>query len=78
MTAANIRYALADRVQGPSAGGIGAMHVLARKSGLIGSINSLVHVLERHFLTRIWGSPIEAGRLLLLQANPMHATDCRW
>ena len=39
MTATNIHYELADRVQGLSAGGIGAMHMLARKTGLVGSIN---------------------------------------
>jgi hypothetical protein len=48
MSAANIHYELADRVQGLSAGGIGAMHLLARKTGLVGSINSMVHVLKRH------------------------------
>ena len=48
MTATNIHYELADRVQGLSAGGIGAMHLLARKTGLVGSINSMVHVLRRH------------------------------
>jgi hypothetical protein len=48
MTATNIHYELADRVQGLSAGGIGAMHLLARKTGLVGSINSMVHVLKRH------------------------------
>jgi len=48
MTASNIHYELADRMQGLSAGGIGAMLLLARKTGLVGAINSLVHVLKRH------------------------------
>ena len=48
MTATNIHYELADRVQGLAAGGIGAMHLLARKTGLIGDIDSTLHVLKRH------------------------------
>ena len=48
MTAANIHYELADRVQGLSPGGIGAMHLLARKCGLIRDIDTDVHVLKRH------------------------------
>ena len=48
MTASNIHYELADRVQGLAAGGIGAMLLLARKTGLIGDIDSMVHVLKRH------------------------------
>ena len=48
MTAANIHYELADRVQGLGAGGIGAMLLLARKTGLISAIDSKVHVLKRH------------------------------
>jgi hypothetical protein len=48
MTATNIHYELADRVQGLGAGGIGAMLLLARKTGLVGAINAMVHVLKRH------------------------------
>ena len=48
MTASNIHYELADRVQGLSAGGIGAMLTLARRTGLIRDIDSKVHVLKRH------------------------------
>src|SRR5262249_27540621 len=48
MTASNIHYELADRVQGLSAGGIGAMLLLARRIGLIRDIDSSVHVLKRH------------------------------
>jgi len=48
MTAANIHYELADRVQGLAAGGIGAFHLLARRTGLVGAINSMVRVLKRH------------------------------
>ena len=48
MTASNIHYELADRVQGLSAGGIGAMLLPARRIGLIRDIDSSVHVLKRH------------------------------
>ena len=48
MTATNIHYELADRVQGLAAGGIGAIYLLARRTGLVGGINSMVHVLKRH------------------------------
>jgi hypothetical protein len=48
MTAANIHYALADRVQGLSAGGIGAMLFVSRKTGLIDDINRNLHRLQVH------------------------------
>ena len=48
MTATNIHYELADRVQGLSAGGIGAMLLLARRTGLIGDIDRNLHLLKRH------------------------------
>jgi Transposase DDE domain group 1 len=48
MTATNIHYELADRVQGLGAGGIGAIHLLAQRTGLIRDIDANVHVLKRH------------------------------
>ena len=48
MTASNIHYELADRVQGLNPGGIGAMLLLARRIGLIRDIDHNVHVLKRH------------------------------
>jgi hypothetical protein len=48
MTAANIHYELADRVQGLGPGGIGAIHLLAQKTGLIRDIDAKLHVLKRH------------------------------
>ena len=48
MTATNIHDELADRVQGLSPGGIGAMHLLARKTGLIGDIDRSLHLFKRH------------------------------
>jgi hypothetical protein len=48
MTASNIHYELADRVQGLSAGGIGAIHLLARRIGLIGNIDRKLQLFKRH------------------------------
>jgi hypothetical protein len=48
MTAHNIHYELADRVQGLAAGGIGALFLLARRVGLIRDIDHNLHLLRRH------------------------------
>jgi hypothetical protein len=48
MAATNIHYELADRVHGLSAGGLGAMLLLARRTGLIGDIDRSLHLLKRH------------------------------
>jgi hypothetical protein len=48
ITASNIQYELADRVQGLACGGIGAMLLVARKTGLIGDIDQRLHLLKRH------------------------------
>ena len=46
--AGNIRYELADRVRGLGPGGIGAMHLLARRTGLAEAIDRRLHVLKVH------------------------------
>jgi hypothetical protein len=48
MAASNIRYEVAERVRGIALGGIGAIHLLARKLGLIEDIDRDVHLLKRH------------------------------
>jgi hypothetical protein len=48
ITASNIHYELGERVQGLSAGGIGAMLMLARTTGLISGIDTQLHLLKRH------------------------------
>lgn len=48
IAATNIQYELADRVQGLACGGIGAMLLVARKTGLSGDIDSRLHLLKRH------------------------------
>jgi len=47
-TASNIHYELADRVHGLGSGGIGAMHLLARRYGLIEAIDRRLHLLKMH------------------------------
>lgn len=48
MTATNIQYELADRVQGLSAGGIGVMLLLAHRIGLIRDIDANLQLLKIH------------------------------
>ena len=48
MTATNIQYEMAGRVQGLSAGGIGAMLLLAHRIGLIRDIDANLHLLKVH------------------------------
>ena len=48
ITASNIHYELADRVHGLAPGGIGAMLLLARRTGLINDIDHNLHLLKRH------------------------------
>jgi hypothetical protein len=48
MTAANIHYEPANRVRGLSAGGIGAVLLLAQKLALDKEIDRVLHLLKRH------------------------------
>ena len=47
-TARNIQYELAEKTRGLGAGGIGAMHLLARRTGLIEAIDRHLHLLKVH------------------------------
>jgi Transposase DDE domain group 1 len=47
-TAANIHYEIADRTRGLAHGGIGAIHLLARRIGLVDAINDKLHLLKIH------------------------------
>jgi hypothetical protein len=47
-TASNIHYELSNRVAGLGPGGIGAMHLLARRTGLIEAIDARLHLLKVH------------------------------
>jgi len=48
IAASNIRYQIAEKVRAISPGGIGAVHLLARKLGLIHDIDEGLHLLKRH------------------------------
>jgi hypothetical protein len=48
MAASNIHYQISDRVRAISPGGIGAIHLLAQKLGLVSDINDNLHLLKRH------------------------------
>jgi hypothetical protein len=48
MTASNIHYEIADRTRAIAPGGIGAIHLLAQKLGLVRDINDGLHLLKRH------------------------------
>ena len=48
LAARNIHYEVAERTRGVSAGGIGAMHLLATRVGLGAAIDAYLHLLKRH------------------------------
>jgi hypothetical protein len=48
LRARNIQYELSDRTRGLGAGGIGAMHLLARKTGLIEALDREVRLFKVH------------------------------
>jgi len=47
-TASTIHYEISDRIRGITHGGIGALHLLARKLGLIERIDQRLHLLKIH------------------------------
>ena len=47
-SAANIHYEMADRARGLAYGGIGAMHLLARQTGLAKAIDQKLQLLKLH------------------------------
>jgi Transposase DDE domain group 1 len=48
LAASNIHYELTDRTRAIAPGGIGAIHLLARRVGLIRDIDEGLHLLKRH------------------------------
>ena len=46
--ASNIQYEMAERTQGVNCGGIGAMHLLAQRVGLVDEIDRNLHLLKIH------------------------------
>jgi hypothetical protein len=48
MSGSNIHYEMAGRIEAVSCGGIGAIHLMAQKIGLVEKIDEGLHVLKRH------------------------------
>jgi hypothetical protein len=48
LAAANVHYELTDRTRAIASGGIGVIHLLARRAGLIHDIDEGLHLLRRH------------------------------
>ena len=48
LSARNIHYELADRARRLGSGGIAAMHLLVRRTGLIKAIDRRLHLLKIH------------------------------
>ncbi|MBU0952790.1 MAG: transposase, partial [Elusimicrobia bacterium] len=48
LKASNIRYEVDGRLQGISHGGIGLIHMLAKKTGLLKEIDKQLELLKRH------------------------------
>src|SRR4051794_37980125 len=48
MAASNIHYQIAERVRAIAPGGIGAIHLLAQRLGLVHDIDENLHLLKRH------------------------------
>jgi len=46
--AGNIQYEMAERTRGFAYGGVGAMHLLAQRTGLISALDQELHLLKRH------------------------------
>jgi hypothetical protein len=48
MAASNIHYELTDRTRAIAPGGIGAIHLLAQRTGLVHDLDESLHLLKRH------------------------------
>jgi len=48
ITASNIHYELGERARGLAPGGLGALLLIARRTGLIAAIDRALHLLKRH------------------------------
>src|SRR5665213_3257969 len=70
LAAKNIRYELADRARGIACGGIGAVHLLARRVGLPQMIDRHIHLLKRHLPYH------ESDHVLSLAYNAMAGGTC--
>jgi hypothetical protein len=69
-TARTIHYEIADRTRGLASGGIGAIHVLARRLGLIDAIDQRLHLLQIHLPYH------ESDHVLNVAYNPLCDGTC--
>jgi hypothetical protein len=69
-TASNIHYEIADRAHGLTHGGIGAVHALARRLGLIEAIDRRLHLLKVHLPFH------ESDHVLNFAYNPLCEGTC--
>jgi len=70
LTATNIHYETSGRVRGITHGGIGALHALARRLGLIEAIDRDLHVLKIHLPYH------ESDHVLNIAYNPLCDGTC--
>ena len=69
-SASNIQYEMGERTRGTSVGGIGTMHLVARRTGLIEAIDKDVHVLKRHLPYH------ESDHVLNIAYNALNGGTC--
>lgn len=69
-SAQNIQYEMAQRTRGLGCGGIGAIHLLARRSGLIEAIDRDLHLLKVHLPYH------ESDHVLNIAYNLLCGGDC--
>jgi hypothetical protein len=69
-TASNIDYEIADRCHGVASGGIGAIHALARRIGLIDAIDHRLRLLKFHLPYH------ESDHVLTFAYNPLCDGTC--
>src|SRR5262249_28073999 len=70
MTASNIHYEMGERTRGLAHGGIGTMHALARRLGLIDAIDRRLHLLQIHLPYH------ESDHVLNIAYNPLCEGTC--
>jgi hypothetical protein len=69
-TASNIHYEISERVDGIAYGGIGAMHMLARRIGLVDAIDKRLPILKMHL------PYFESDHVLNIAYNAVCNGDC--
>ncbi len=70
LAASNIHYELSARDRGIACGGIGAVHLLARQSGLIEKLDRRLHLLKIHLPYH------ESDHVLTIAYNILAGGDC--